>query len=168
MLNKRASRTVKTKKKTYNYNYRVNSDGQFIQLSGKGYQANPKTNKLVYKSGKLTKLGEKYVESIQNSDKSLVEKNYLMKEFKKYSEIRREQSKPMTVESFNSHLKSNRITRMIYNFGSSPEEIAQITGASIADITDEANWDFESNTFMNGWMFRFDYEEYNGYQFTRI
>lgn len=173
-VNKRSTKTVKKTKKTYQYEYRVNEQGKFIRLSKKGYQTNEKLTKLQFKNGKLTKEGQALLESIQKIQNQ-AQRRYLEREFETYRKSSINKKDRLTLERWQSHLYQNKVERMIYNFGTTPEEIAHQLNATSAETNYtgqevlQLNWDFDSNTISDSkhsWSMDFDYEAYNGFKIT--
>lgn len=152
-------------KKTYIYHY---DNGVAENIGGNAYTKAHNEIKLTTKKGKLTKAGERFLSEYAKkatSDEVIAMRDELIK----YGETRSALLKSSTtMATFTSHLKESKIERMIYNFSMEPEDIADITGESLQDITNEANWDFNNNTFMGKWKFTYDYYEYNGFKLERI
>lgn len=174
IVNKRATKTVKTKKKKYVYEYRIGDT--YIRLSGKGYQAHAKLTKLQFKSGKLTKAGEELLAQINQIQQPAL-KRYMLQEFEAYRKDDINRQTYLTLERWESHLIQDKLTRMIYNLGTTPQEIADqlnqtVNGLNLtaSDVL-QLNWDFQSNTVSDGvhtWDMQFDYQAYNGFKFVLV
>ena len=161
------------KSKTYYYQFieeekNNKKKGKWVSIDDPnrvGY--NRSSKKLYTKKGKLTKFGKAYVESIRN-DKEMTEikKEFLLTRLEVYAKEREINGKAVTLASFQSHIAGTQLERMIYNLGTSAEEIAEQTGYDVDEVLNTENWDFENNTFKD-FQFEFDYKEYYGYKFYR-
>ena len=178
MAVKKLKNTYQTVKRTYKtkngiitkvYTYHYDSAGKAIRSTNTGYRSAGNQTRLSTKKGKLTKAGKRLVSEIQNSNITEAEKEYKINRLKEHIKVFSEtKDKATTLASFESSLKVSKLERMIYNFGMEPAEIATITNTSEGIVLTEANWDFEKNIFMGQWKFEYDYNEYNGFKFTRI
>ena len=173
---KKVVRTWETKKgvkKSKDYYYQFiegenNKKGKWISIDDPNQVGYNRSSKRIYnKKGELTKFGKAYVESIRN-DKEMTEikKEFLLTRLEVYAKEREKKGKAVTLASFQSHIANTQLERMIYNLGTSAEEIAEQTGYDVDEVLKPENWDFENNVFKD-FTFEFDYDEYYGYKLTR-
>lgn len=161
-----------------------------IYTYNKNYNKKGSLNFVVYnKNGKLTKKGEAFVNSIVNDEKAIdnilrlsnndtnvlrasfdAKQRYIKEIFNKVVANKLAKNQKTKASSIMSTMiskaKEDRLTKMIYNFGYSPDELAIKIGVSRGELLDEANWDFVNNTFMNKFAVEYSYED--GFSFSKI
>lgn len=153
------------KSRTYYYAY---NDGRWVAIDNPNQVGYSRTSVNLYtKKGKLTKAGKAYREEIL-ADPTIDgdEKSYLLDRLEVYARERALEGKATSLSSWKSRIKDTQLERMIFNLGTSAEEIAEQTGYDIEEVLNPDNWDFKENIFKD-FQFEFDYKEYYGYKFTR-
>lgn len=136
-MKKTVTRTYNTKKgvvtKTYTYDI--------------GHKST-RGKTLVGKNGKLNKKNyDNYANEIANSTElTSAEKRAIMADLNAVIKQRKKDGKKLTTSGFEGHRASSELERMFSNLGYSAEELADVTGISVSDLTNKDNWSGDTLT----------------------